>query len=237
MEDFRNFVWLVKYVRVDSQPGRELKKRLQKAGQRPGAAASASTDEANQVDDGEGSEKAKKPPKLLGSPNIESDKVFFVYEIVQRSKLIGPSPAPHCQSPKLKALKAAKEINDNYGVAFLDKPLDGEKRFVLIPRHKVWVRLHKDLYLDGTMKSLVARNSGRLPCIIRKGDLIEVDEEGKRKRYRIFGFGERPGRGIFMNYAAPDETKRGKAEFTPEQLVGANLRKLRLRLTGAAMSP
>ncbi len=84
---------------------------------------------------------------------------------------------PTSGNGKLQKQKAARVITDNFGVAILDHAPEGEEKFVIIPWHKVYVRIHKGFPArDGrpAEKSLVAQNGGHPPRIIRNGMLVRI---------------------------------------------------------------
>lgn len=80
-------------------------------------------------------------------------------------KVLGISPARG--SGKLKKIKAALEISENYGLA-----LDPEPQ--IIPFHKVHQRICE----------LTRKNDGKRPRILQNGMLIEVRKKGRRADYR-----------------------------------------------------
>lgn len=122
---------------------------------------------------------------------------------------------------KLKAVKGVRVINDNYGVAFLHRSTASADRFIIIPHHKVWHRVEE----------LKARNHGKRPIIVRKGDIIEFKKGDQLVRYRMFGAGQR-ARGLYFDAALLDELDRS-LELYPAMLIRGNFRLVRTSLTGA----
>lgn len=87
---------------------------------------------------------------------------------------------------KLTPQKGVRVITDNFGVAILDHALEGEEKFVIVPWHKIWVRIFKGFTNETgetIEKSLVERNSGKHPRILRIGTLIRVSNP-KNKAYK-----------------------------------------------------
>ena len=170
MENFQSNAWLIKRVRIGSDGWTEIKKRLDKAADTPvGTSVEADTTNHNGEDTGEKA-KGKKPPKLLGKPDLEKDKVVFVFDMISRKKLIS-----------LKPLKGAKEIGTNFGIAILDNVPNEQEKFVVIPWHKVWPRIYGPKSVNGE-KSFLERNAGQRPRIIRVGTLIRLKNTGKAEK-------------------------------------------------------
>jgi CRISPR-associated endonuclease Csn1 len=134
------------------------------------------------------------------------------------NKLIGIPP--NGVTSKLKAVKGARVINDNFGVAFLHRNAESADRFVVIPHHKVWHRIEE----------LRTRNQGKRPIILRKGDIIEFKKDDQFVRYRIFGAGQR-ARGLYFDAALLDELDRS-VELHPTTLIRGNFRLVETSLTG-----
>jgi len=76
-------------------------------------------------------------------------------------KLLGLDPEG---SGKLRAIKGALVIPDNYGLAILDHAASTEDRVVIVPHHKVWHRLN----------DLRIRNRGHWPRVLRPGSLVRL---------------------------------------------------------------
>lgn len=81
-------------------------------------------------------------------------------------KLLGVEPTG---SGKLKTLKGALVIPENYGVALDPEP-------VIIPFHKVWSRLQK----------LKQANGGKMPRLLRNGQLFHVPRGNFKGTWRVF---------------------------------------------------
>jgi CRISPR-associated endonuclease Csn1 len=80
-------------------------------------------------------------------------------------KLLGYNPVGES---KLKPRKAAIVISDNFGIALLPEP-------VVLPFHKVWERLHE----------LAEKNEGKIPTVLRQGDVIDVPNGRYKGRWKI----------------------------------------------------
>ena len=134
------------------------------------------------------------------------------------NKLIGlPSDGA---ASKLKVVNGVRVINDNFGVAYLHRNAESPDRFAIIPHHKVWHRI----------EDLKARNQGKRPIILQKGDIIEFKKGDQLVRYRIFGAGQRP-RGLYFDAALLDELDRS-TELSPKTLIQGNFRLVKTSLTG-----
>jgi hypothetical protein len=65
----------------------------------------------------------------------------------------------------------------------------------VIPFHKVWPRLQE----------LKAKNGGKMPRVLRNGQLIRFKEKDQEKIYRVFSI-KNTARGIMLDFGLPDET-------------------------------
>lgn len=83
------------------------------------------------------------------------------------SKLLGLQPSG--EKGKLKALKGALVIPENYGVSLGPQPS-------IIPFHKVWTRLQE----------LKVTNGGKMPRVLRAGHLISVPRGTHKGEWRVF---------------------------------------------------
>jgi len=73
------------------------------------------------------------------------------------------------ESGKLSANKGVLVIPDNFGVALDPKP-------TIIPFHKVWTRL----------QDLKAQNSGKVPRVVRNGQIIQIPQGRYKGVWRVF---------------------------------------------------
>lgn len=145
----------------------------------------------------------------------------WIYLVVAKNSVHGLKPSGG-QSGKLAALKGAKLLGENFGVAEI-LCADGQKKYEIIRPRKVWKQLEE-------LRLTHARSRIRL---IRKGTLVDLQgDDGEWRRMRSFGCGERPGRGIFFYVGAPDAIARereiqvstfanGRAKLVPVTLTGA----------------
>lgn len=154
-------------------------------------------------------------------------------------KLLGLNPANG--DGKLKRQRGVRVITDNFGVAILDHAPEGEGKFVIIPWHKVYARIYKGLNGE---KSLVERNGGKMPRIIRNGMLVEIaglekKMTGKNGIWRVFSVKQ----GNKLDLGAPDRVvmeSKGLGvwrEVSLETLGAARIGILPARLNGPVASP
>lgn len=106
-------------------------------------------------------------------------------------KLLGLNPANG--DGKLKRQKGVRVITDNFGVAILDYAPEGEEKFVVIPWQKVWPRL----------QALTAANSGKIPRVLRNGQIIRVKTGTYKGTWRIFSV-KNNKTGIKLDLGLPD---------------------------------
>jgi len=140
-------------------------------------------------------------------------------------KLIGLAPAGG--RGKLLVNKGALVIPDNFGVA-LTKPEP-----VMIPFHKVWLRLVE----------LKAANAGKLPPVLRNGQIIRVPG-GKNFKgvWRVFS-AKNNATGIALDIGSPDvvrlknKTDGHRINVRLATLIKDGMEVLRTPLTGVASCP
>jgi hypothetical protein len=138
------------------------------------------------------------------------------------TKLLGLQPEGATE--KLRRNKGALVIPDNFGVALV-KPGP-----VIIPFHKVWPRLSE----------LKGANGGRMPVILRNGQLIRVPG-GKNFKgvWRVFSI-KNNARGVALNIGSPDvvhlrnKTEGHKINVLLATLISDGMEVLRAPLTGVA---
>jgi len=103
-----------------------------------------------------------------GGKVLRETKIWrWVYDIKDKSALLGVAPEGDKTTAKLLRIKAVKVLGDNFGLALDPEP-------TLIRPHKVWHQL----------ETLRARNGGRRPRTVRIGGLIHVKEKAARSDYR-----------------------------------------------------
>ncbi len=88
----------------------------------------------------------------------------WVYDIKDKTALLGLTPDGDPAEAKLKAIKAVKVMGDNFGLA-LDPILNPEDQPTLIRPHKVWHQLDE----------LRKKNGGKSVRVLRKGTLIRIE--------------------------------------------------------------
>jgi hypothetical protein len=91
----------------------------------------------------------------------------WVYDIKDKSALLGLAPEGDAAAAKLKRIKAVKVLGDNFGLALDPDP-------TLIRPHKVWHQLDV----------LRAHNGGKPVRVLRIGCLMKVKEKTPRSDYR-----------------------------------------------------
>jgi len=142
-----------------------------------------------------------------------------------RDRLIGWQPEKG--DGKLQRLKAVLITNENFGVA-LTKPQP-----VIVPFHKVWPRLSE----------LKAANGGRMPTILRKGQLIRVPC-GKNFKgvWRVFS-AKNNASGMALDIGSPDvvrlknKTEGHRINVRLATLIKDGMEVLKTPLTGVAACP
>lgn len=108
------------------------------------------------------------PEESAGGKVFRETKTWrWVYDIKDKSALLGFAPDGDVADAKLKRIKAVKVLGDNFGLA-----LDPEPK--LIRPHKIWHQL------DALRKA----NAGKAPRVLRIGLLIRVKERAKKSDYR-----------------------------------------------------
>ena len=141
---------------------------------------------------------------------------------LKEGKVLGISPA--IGSGKLKKIKAALEISENYGLA-----LDPEPQ--IIPFHKVHQRICE----------LTRKNGGKRPRILQNGMLIEVRKKGRRADYRgiwkIFSLKDNStGPAVDMGWpdavALKNKTQGHKINVSLQSLLESEMRICAPLLTG-----
>ena len=143
---------------------------------------------------------------------------------VKEGKVLGISPARG--SGKLKKIKAALVISENYGLA-----LDPEPQ--IIPFHKVHQRI----------RELTRKNGGKKPRILKNGMLIEIRKKSGRADYRgiwkIFSL-KNNSSGLAVDMGRPDvislqnKTQGHKINVSLKSLLDSDLAILQTRHTGYA---
>ncbi len=103
-----------------------------------------------------------------GGKVLRETKIWrWVFDIKDKSALLGFAPEGDSARAKLKKLKAVKVLGDNFGLALDPEP-------TLLRPHKVWPQLQQ----------LRSANEGKPSRIVRIGSLIRVPEKSGSADYR-----------------------------------------------------
>lgn len=146
------------------------------------------------------------------------------------NKVIGLKPG------KLTPQNGVRVITDNFGVAILDHAPESEKKFVIVPWHKVWPRLQE----------LKMRNAGKVPRVLRIGTLIRVSNP-RNKDYKgiwmVRGVQLNQRAGYLVDISEPDvieyrvpKRKDCKQNVGLKALLQGGLEILKTPLTGIPSS-
>jgi hypothetical protein len=134
------------------------------------------------------------------------------------SKLLGLKPVGG--SGKLAKNKGALVIPDNFGVALDPEP-------TIIPFHKVWTRLQE----------LKKANGGKMPRVLRNGQLIRVKEGKFKGVWRVFS-AKNNATGMALDIGSPDvvrlknKTEGHKINVLLSSLLRSGLEPVQAQLTG-----
>jgi CRISPR-associated endonuclease Csn1 len=135
-------------------------------------------------------------------------------------KLLGPNPMNG--NGKLAKNKGALVIPDNFGVALDPQP-------TVIPFHKVWTRLQE----------LKNANGGKMPRVLRNGQIIQVPKGRYRGIWRVFS----AKASLTLDLGAPDKVRlenKGegqKREVQIKTLLKDGMAFLKTPLTGIDACP
>jgi CRISPR-associated endonuclease Csn1 len=136
------------------------------------------------------------------------------------SKLLGLNPANG--NGKLAKNKGVLVIPDNFGVALDPQP-------TVIPFHKVWTRL----------QDLKKANGGKMPRVIRNGQLIRVTEGKYKGVWRVFS-AKNNAAGMALDIGAPDvvrlknKTESHKINVLLSSLTKSGLEPFHASFTGVS---
>jgi HNH endonuclease len=139
----------------------------------------------------------------------------------KKVKLLGLSPANG--TGKLAANGGVLVIPDNFGVAVLDHAKDENDKFVIIPWHLVYERVFTGVNDE---ESLIERNGGKMPRILRNGQLIQVAGGTYKSNgaWKITSIKNQKS-GIKLNLGQPDTVNTEEEVLDSE--TGKNMRKVR----------
>ncbi|MGH7989411.1 MAG: type II CRISPR RNA-guided endonuclease Cas9, partial [Limisphaerales bacterium] len=174
----------------------------------------------------------------------------------KKIKLLGLAPANGVG--KLAANNGVLVIPDNYGVAILDHAKDKKEKLVIIPWHLVHTRIFKgfkDKNGNVLETSLIERNGGKMPRILRNGQIIRASGGTYKGSWKITSIKNQKS-GVKVNLAQPDtvnteveifdEAKNKKIrkvrddckhEASLESITSGGLEILELPLTGFCIQP
>jgi CRISPR-associated endonuclease Csn1 len=139
------------------------------------------------------------------------------------AKLLGLNPANG--NGKLAMNKGALVITDNFGVALDPQP-------TIIPFHKVWPRLQE----------LRAANDGKMPRVLRNGQLIRVKDGTYKGIWRVFS-AKNNATGMALDIGSPDvvrlknKTEGHKINVLLSSLVKGGLEPIHAQFTGVESKP
>ncbi len=149
----------------------------------------------------------------------------WVYDIKDKSALLGLAPEGDVAQAKLKRIKAVKVFGDNFGLALDPEPL-------ILRAHKVWHRLN----------ALRRSNGGKKPRVLRNGMLIHVPRGIYIGTWRLFSV-KNNASGLAVDMARPDvvvlknKTEGHKINVLLSTLIKNDLEVLKTPLCGIAPAP
>ena len=153
----------------------------------------------------------------------------WVYDIKDKSALLGFAPDGDVANAKLKRIKAVKVLGDNFGLALDPEPTP-------IRPHKVW---HK-------LQEFREKNGGKPVRILRIGSLVQVQKKAARSDHRgiwaVRGVSFKQQGGLMIDLSPPDfiEYRRVKGAFEGVRiatLLTCGLEVLKAPLCGIAPTP
>ncbi|MEZ5406277.1 MAG: HNH endonuclease domain-containing protein [Verrucomicrobiia bacterium] len=161
----------------------------------------------------------KQDQVALRQRNLQSSKLFKK-EVLHAIKLLGLDPEK--EPSKLKSLKGALIVRDNFGIAV-------GSQAVIVPFHKVWLRLQ-------TLKESCTKKRMKL---LRNGQIIHVPRERQRKisrwglkgTWRIFSVKNNRG-GIALDLGYVDAVKAHMINIALEALLKAGAYPVKTNLVG-----
>ncbi len=153
------------------------------------------------------------------SRDIKTGKISIKESDELAKKVIGLRPG------KLLPQKGVRVITDNFGVAILDHATDDAKAMAVIPYHKVWHRIN-DLKKD---------NAGKLPRVLRNGQLIRFKEKGKEQIWRVYSVKDTQ-RGIMLDIGKPDELGKSRNGILLKSFIKNGLEILKTKYCGQSVA-
>ncbi|MBX7157969.1 MAG: hypothetical protein K1X66_06250 [Verrucomicrobiae bacterium] len=165
----------------------------------------------------------KQDQVTLRQRNLQSSKLFKT-EVLHAIKLLGLDPEK--EPSKLKSLKGALIVRDNFGIAVGSQG----SQSVIVPFHKVWLRLQ-------ALKDSCAKKP---MTFLRNGQIIHVPRERQRKisrwglkgTWRIFSVKNNRG-GIALDLGYVDAVKAHMINIALEALLKAGAYPIQTNLVGS----
>ena len=157
------------------------------------------------------------------SRDEKTGKITTKRDVTAPGKAFGLNPTGG--HGKLKTIKGVLLPDVNYGVALVEEP-------VVIRHHHVWTQL----------AALAQQNNGRIPKVLRRGDLIEVPSGGYAGVWRVASVKDNKG-ALAVDIIIPSATKVqngvsfSKINVTLKTLIKNNLKILKPRYTGMPLCP
>ncbi len=157
------------------------------------------------------------------SRDEKTGKITKKKDIIAIGKAFGLNPTGG--HGKLKSIKGVLLPDVNYGVALLNEP-------VVLRHQHVW----------GQLAALAQRNNGRIPKVLRRGDLIEVPTGGYAGIWRVASVKDNKG-ALAVDIITPSAIKAqngvafSKINVTLNTLLKNNLKILKPRYTGMPLCP
>lgn len=245
LKDFENNVWLVNRVRVESESGKKILKRIGEyrdwlqIQQEPQLSeteneiedeteAEDETEEADEV-----AKKKRKPrePNLLRPFDAKAHKLLFLYNVVSRAGIVGLPPADKIAEANLLPLKAAKELGANYAAAILPPvEIDGAKRW----RDNKEILVLPFFQVHRTLEELRAAHPGKAIELLRNGAIIHVPKGERVGWWRVVSVKDTESRGIALDLATVDGVKKSKGNAPVADLLVDGMRICKSTLCGVA---
>ena len=153
----------------------------------------------------------------------------WIYDIKDKTALLGLAPEGDVAAAKLKRIKAVKVLGDNFGLALDPEP-------TLIRPHKVWHQLN----------ALRSANNGSPTRLLRIGCIIQVKDKAARSDYRgvwmVRGVQLNQRSGFLLDLSPADQVLyRGQPECFQQvsvaTLLKCGLEVVKAPLTGIAACP
>jgi hypothetical protein len=224
MQDFKRNAWIVHRVRKDSPTAKGIIERQTKyRAWRDKHPLGIEIPAAGLDREGEKKQRKPRPPQaplLLRPFDPQKHEFLILYDVVSRIGLVGTSPefepGAKIQAGKLQAIKGAKTIGENFGIALLPEP-------EIVPFHKVARRV-KEL------------NGGRPVPVLRKGQLITVPKGSNWEGdWRVLSVKNTEAYGLAVDLADRDGVDLAKGNAPVKKLRADGMMIVNTPLTGVAV--